>query len=156
MTGERIPRILIIDDEHFIRDLLKDFFIKLDYDVVIASDGETGIAEAKRSRFDAALVDLKMPDQNGTEVLAAIRSFDAGLPVIIMTGYPTVDASIGAIRLGAQDFIVKPFRLQDLKDRLDRAIRSRGVSRDIDELRARIDVLEQELREFRTASPALR
>lgn len=155
MTQPHKPRILVIDDEVFIRDLLKDFMAKSGYDVVIAQDGTSGITRAREARFDVVLVDLKMPDQNGTEVLAAIRSFDPSLPVIIMTGFPTVDASIEAIRNGAMDFIVKPFRLQDLKDRLDRAIRSRATARDIEALRTRMDMLEKELREFRTAVPAL-
>ena len=147
---QHIPRILVVDDEHFIRDLLRDYFSKSDYAVVTAQDGESGIAESRQGRFDAALVDLKMPDQNGTDVLAALRVIDPALPVIIMTGYPTVDASIEALRLGAVDFIVKPFRLQDLKVRVDRAIRSHSVSRDIEELRSRMAAVEAGMRESRS------
>lgn len=155
MSQDRTPRILVIDDEHFIRDLLVDFFGKGEYAVVTAEDGEHGIAQCRAGRFDAALVDLKMPDKTGTDVLAELRTIDPNLPVIIMTGYPTIDASIEAIRRGAQDFVVKPFRLQDLKERVDRAIRSRSVTRDIDELRARLSAIEKELREYRahTAVP---
>lgn len=156
MNTERLPRILVIDDEHFIRDLLMDFFSKSGYDIVIAPDGNSGIAEVGKSTFDAVLVDLKMPDKNGTEVLAEIRAIDAGLPVIIMTGYPTVEASIEALRHGAHDFIVKPFRLHDLKERIDRAIRSRLVSRDIAELRSRMDSLEREVQEFKSLSGQFR
>jgi DNA-binding NtrC family response regulator len=150
VTSDRLPRILVVDDEHFIRDLLCDFFSKCEYSVVTAPDGESGIAECRASRFDAALVDLKMPDQTGTDVLAELRSIDPTLPVIIMTGYPTIDASIEAIRRGAHDFVVKPFRLQDLKERVDRAIRTRSIARDIDELRARMASIEDELREYRS------
>ena len=155
MSQDRTPRILVIDDEHFIRDLLVDFFGKGEYSVVTAEDGERGIAQCRAGRFDAALVDLKMPDKTGTDVLAELRTIDPNLPIIIMTGYPTIDASIEAIRRGAQDFVVKPFRLQDLKERVDRAIRSRSVTRDIDELRARLSAIEKELRDYRahTAVP---
>jgi DNA-binding NtrC family response regulator len=149
VSEDRTPRILVIDDEHFIRDLLVDFFGKSAYSVVAAEDGEHGIAQCRAGRFDAALVDLKMPDQTGTDVLGELRSIDPNLPVIIMTGYPTIDASIEAIRRGAHDFVVKPFRLQDLKERVDRAIRSRSISRDIDELRARMAAIEKELRTYR-------
>lgn len=156
MTKSGNSRVLVIDDERFIRDLLQDFYSKSGYDVVIAPDGKSGIAEVEHGQFDVALVDLKMPDMTGTDVLAAIQSINPALPVIIMTGYPTVDASIEAIRLGAQDFIVKPFRLQDLKLRLDRAIQSRSVAREVEDLRARVGLLEKELREFRALSPSLR
>lgn len=150
MSQDRIPRLLVIDDEHFIRDLLADFFNKSEYVVVAAPDGESGIAKCRAGRFDVALVDLKMPDQTGTDVLAELRSIDPALPIIIMTGYPTIDASIEAIRRGAQDFIVKPFRLQDLKERVDRAVRARSITRDIDELRARLAAVEQQLQDFRS------
>lgn len=149
MSVDQTPRILVVDDEPFIRDLLADFFVKSDYEVVVAHDGESGIAECRRSSFDVALVDLKMPDQTGTDVLAEIRVLDPGLPVIIMTGYPTIDASIEAIRRGAHDFIVKPFRLQELKERIDRAIRTRSLTRDLEDLRSRLAAIEEELREFR-------
>lgn len=150
MTSDRPPRILVVDDEPFIRDLLRDFFTKSDYSVVTANDGESGIAQCRSSKFDVALVDMKMPDQTGTDVLAEFRVIDPTLPVIIMTGYPTIDASIESIRRGAHDFVVKPFRLQDLKDRVDRAVRTHTVARDIDELRVRLAAVEDELREYRT------
>lgn len=149
MISASTPRVLIVDDEQFIRDLLSDFFTKSEYEIVTAHDGDAGIAACRAGRFDAALVDLKMPDQTGTDVLAELRSIDPTLPVIIMTGYPTIDASIEAIRRGAQDFVVKPFRLQDLKERVDRAIRSRSIAREIDELRERMASVEEELREYR-------
>jgi DNA-binding NtrC family response regulator len=139
----------VVDDEQFIRDLLSDFFTKSDCLVVTAQDGESGIAQCRSGRFDVALIDLKMPDRTGTDVLAEVRAIDPALPVIIMTGYPTIDASIEAIRRGAHDFVVKPFRLQDLKERVDRAIRSRSIARDIDELRTRMACIEDELREYR-------
>lgn len=155
MSETYVPRILVVDDEQFIRDLLSDFFDKSHYLVVTAADGERAVAECRQTRFDAALVDLKMPDQTGTDVLAELRALDAGLPVIIMTGYPTIDASIEAMRRGAQDFVVKPFRLQDLKERVDRAIRARAVTRDIEELRTRLAAVEVELREYRARIQAV-
>lgn len=156
MSSARLPRILVVDDEHFIRDLLYDFFSKCQYTVVTAQDGESGISQCRAEHFDAALVDLKMPDQTGTDLLAELRALDPTLPVIIMTGYPTIDASIEAIRRGAHDFVVKPFRLQDLKERVDRAIRTRSIARDIDELRSRMAAIEAELREYRTRQALVR
>ena len=150
MTATRTPHILVVDDEQFIRDLLGDFFSKSDYSVVSAADGESGITQCRSGRFDVALIDLKMPDRAGTDVLAEVRAIDPTLPVIIMTGFPTVDASIEAMRRGAHDFVVKPFRLQDLKERVDRAVRARSIARDIDELRTRMTAIEEELRERRT------
>lgn len=150
MRVTREPSVLVIDDEQFIRELLADFFSKSGYQVSTAHDGESGIAQFRAQQSDVVLVDLKMPDQTGTDVLAELRSLDANVPVIIMTGYPTIDASIEAIRRGAHDFVVKPFRLQELKERVDRAILARSIARDIDELRQRMTAIESELREYRT------
>ncbi len=149
MNGAPTATLLVVDDEQFVRDLLEDFFAKNGYTVTTAANGETAIDCCRADRFDAALVDLKMPDRTGTDVLGELRAIDPNLPVIIMTGYPTLDSSVEAIRRGAQDYVVKPFRLQDLKERVDRAVRTRALTRDIDELRTRLAAVEDELRRYR-------
>lgn len=154
MNSGRLPRILVIDDEIFIRSLLEDFFTKSGYEVTIAHNGKSGIAEICHKQFDVVLVDLKMPDKNGTEVLAEIRSIDAKLPVVIMTGYPTTEAASEAKRLGAHDLVMKPFRLSDLKECIGRAINSRAAAQQANEQRTRTEPVQTELLHAETASPA--
>ncbi|HUU45656.1 MAG TPA: response regulator [Acidobacteriota bacterium] len=149
MKRDGTPRVLVIDDEQFVRELLQDFFEKMDFAVVTAADGDAGIAACRRERFDAALVDLKMPGKGGIEVLAVITEIDPTLPVIVMTGYPTIDSSIEAIRKGAYDYIIKPFKLQELKELIDRAIKEQTLSREIENLRERLSTVESELRRYR-------
>jgi DNA-binding NtrC family response regulator len=154
VSSGSLPRILVIDDETFIRDLLRDYFTKSGYEVTLAHDGTSGIAEICHKKFDVVLVDLKMPDKNGTEVLSEIRAIDATLPVIMMTGYPTIQASIEAKRLGAHDLIMKPFRLSDLKDCIERAIHSRDAGPQVDQLPAREQLVQADLLHPETASSA--
>ncbi|HEX9751383.1 MAG TPA: response regulator [candidate division Zixibacteria bacterium] len=142
-------RILVIDDELFVRDLLHDFFTKLDYSVTAAPDGDAGLHACRNESFDVALVDLKMPGRGGIEVLSEIVRLDSSLPVVMMTGYPTIDSSIEAIRRGAYDYIIKPFKLQDLKELTERAIKERSFARQIDELKTRLTAVESELRRYR-------
>ena len=150
MTTARPPRVLVIDDEQFVRDLLQDFFTKMEFSVVAAADGSSGIAACRRAEFDVALVDLKMPGKSGIEVLGELRRIDPSLPVIVMTGYPTIDSSIEAIRQGAYDYIIKPFKLQQLKELVDRAVREQSMSREIEDLRERLGRVESELRQYRS------
>jgi|SRR3972149_6504223 len=145
-------RILVIDDEVFIRDLLLDFFTKLQFGVITACDGNAGIGEFRRSRFDVVLADLKMPGRSGIETLRELHQIHAHTPVIVMTGYPTIDSSIEALRLGAYDYIIKPFKLQELKEVVDRAIKEHELHGEIDALREKVHTIEAELREYRSGA----
>jgi two-component system response regulator AtoC len=154
MTTSEQRRILVVDDEVFVRDLLSDFFGKLKFTVVTASDGPSGIAALEKEPFNVVLVDLKMPGMSGTETLREIRRIRSATPVIIMTGYPTIDSSIEALRLGAYDYIIKPFKLQELRELIERAIKEQQLHTEIDTLRGRIAGIEQELREYRNGNAA--
>jgi DNA-binding NtrC family response regulator len=149
MKTNRKPRVLVVDDEQFVRELLHDFFDKMDFGVTTVANGDEGIDVCRRERFDAALVDLKMPGKSGIEVLEAFAEIDPALPVVMMTGYPTIDSSIEAIRRGAYDYIIKPFKLQELKELIDRAVREQTLAREIESLSDRIDVVESELAQVR-------
>jgi DNA-binding NtrC family response regulator len=155
MSTNSKPRVLVVDDEQFVRELLQDFFDKMEFQVVAAADGDAGIAACRRERFDAALVDLKMPGKGGIEVLTIISELDPAMPVIVMTGYPTIDSSIEAIRKGAYDYIIKPFKLQELKELIDRAIKEQTMSREIANLRARLTGVEEELCQYRDLQNAI-
>lgn len=152
MNDAPTRRILVIDDEIFIRDLLRDFFSKLGFTVVTAPDGNAGVAEFRLSAFDVVLIDLKMPGKSGIETLREMHQIRANTPMIVMTGYPTIDSSIAALRLGACDYIIKPFKLQELKEIVDRVVREHALHNEIDTLREKVNTIEEELRDYRSAS----
>ena len=154
MNQGKRHRILVIDDESFVRDLLTDFFEKLNFEVVTAADGTAGLTAFGDGPFSVVLVDLKMPGKSGIETLSDIRQQDTVTPVIIMTGYPTIDTSIEALRLGAYDYIIKPFKLQDLREVVDRAIKEQALHSEIDTLRERISEIEHRLRSHRAQTQA--
>jgi two-component system nitrogen regulation response regulator NtrX len=103
------PRILVIDDEPAIRDSLKMILEYEDYEFIGASSGPDGIASVKREGPDLVLLDIKMPGMNGLETLAEIRKLDEALPVAMISGHGTITDAMQATRLGAFDFIEKPF-----------------------------------------------
>ncbi len=152
MNDTMVRRILVIDDEIFIRDLLRDFFSKLNFVVVTAADGNAGIAEYRQSTFDVVLIDLKMPGKSGIETLRELHQIQASTPMIVMTGYPTIDSSIAALRLGASDYIIKPFKLQELKEVVDRVIKECALHTEIDSLREKVHTIEEELRQYRSSA----
>lgn len=102
-------KILIIDDEDIVRTSCSRTLIPEGYDVSLAKNGVEGLKMAGEDRFDLVLTDLKMPDMDGIEVLRILKGKWPETQVIIVTGYQTVDSAVKAIKLGAYDYIEKPF-----------------------------------------------
>ena len=103
------PRILVIDDEAAIRDSLKMILEYEDYEFLGASSGPEGVALVKRESPHLVVLDIKMPGMNGLETLAEIRKIDEAVPVAMISGHGTITDAMQATRLGAFDFIEKPF-----------------------------------------------
>ena len=102
-------RILIVDDEPFNLDLLEQELRDLGYDVERARDGVEALARAESYRPDLILLDYMMPGMNGLEVLQEIRKGESDVPVVMITAHGSIDIAVQAMKLGAQDFIPKPF-----------------------------------------------
>lgn len=107
-------RILVVDDELLIRDMLYDFFVAQEWDIVVAEDGYKAIDYLKNRPFDVVLTDIKMPDMTGLELTGKIRNLHDGLPVVLMTGYPSLDTALEALRYKVDDYIIKPFNVNHL------------------------------------------
>jgi len=116
------PRLLIVDDELLIRDLLYDFFKNRDYDIAVAENGQRALDQFAGGHFDTIILDLKMPDMDGLELAARIRATDQDVPIIIMTGYPSLDSAIEALRRRADDYFVKPFNLKQMSKAVEAAL----------------------------------
>jgi len=108
-------KILVVDDEIIIRDLLEDFLSRKGYDVYTASDGRAAIAEVKEIKPHIVLLDIMMPGMDGIDTLEEIRRIDPRVGVIMITG--VLDEKLGrrAMKLGAFDYITKPLDLDYLE-----------------------------------------
>jgi len=108
---------LIVDDEQDIRELLSEYLRARGLTTATAQDGRAAIAELERSpgRYGLILTDINMPGADGFEVLCAARAANASAYVVIMTGYASLDSAIQAVRLGAHDYITKPFSLGQIE-----------------------------------------
>jgi EAL domain-containing protein (putative c-di-GMP-specific phosphodiesterase class I) len=117
--------ILVVDDEPLLLRAFSRVLMRHGHEVVQASEGKEATALVAKRRFDCAFVDLGLPGQGGLEVLAALRACDPALPVILMTGAPTLETAIGAVTAGALRYLVKPIDSPDLQKAAVDAIRMR-------------------------------
>jgi DNA-binding NtrC family response regulator len=114
--------VLIIDDNESIRNLLGDFLGSNGFDVAVARDGESGLDQLKRQKFDLFFVDLVMPGKGGVEVLREAKNLSIDVPSIVITGNGSIETAVDAMRLGAFDYIEKPFNLEALQITVNRAL----------------------------------
>jgi excisionase family DNA binding protein len=105
------PRILVVDDESSIRDLLSKTLALAEYDVDTSSDGRSALERLRLYPYDLLIADLKMPGIDGLSVIREAKRLKADLPVIIITGYSTETAAIEAVNLGVSGYLTKPFRV---------------------------------------------
>lgn len=102
------PKLLIIDDEAAIRQTIREIFEFEKYAVDEAADGLEGIAKIKDNKYDVALLDIKMPEMDGMEVLEKVQIIAPDLPVVMISGHGTLETAVEAVKMGAYDFISKP------------------------------------------------
>jgi two-component system response regulator HydG len=131
-------RILVVDDEEQILHLLSDFLQQEGFKVETLSSGHRAIEWVEKNRFDILILDLKMPEIDGLEVLRRIRAIDENLSVIIMTGYGTMETAVHAMKLGADDYLLKPLELSVLNLAIIRTLRQRELLMESTLLRERV------------------
>ncbi|RMG03842.1 MAG: response regulator [Nitrospirae bacterium] len=130
-------RILVIDDDEIARDVVVSLLSKEGFTVDSARDGIEGLAAVKKNDYHLVITDLKMPGADGIEVLKSVRNINPSTAVVILTAYGTLDNALEAMRLGAFDYVTKPFKLQQLLIVVENAM-SRSILREENEELRRI------------------
>src|SRR3972149_9162979 len=120
------PTILAVDDEPFVLESVALLLDSFGYNVVACDHPGEALAKLQSNRFDIVLTDINMPGMSGIELLGKIRSFNTEIPVILMTAYADLDVAIDAIKNGAFDFLLKPFKSQYLVKCMGRAAPARS------------------------------
>lgn len=116
------PRVLVVDDEPVIRDILSEFLSMEGYEIETARDGFEAKEKILSGNYNVVLSDLKMPNLDGMQLLQFISDRHIPTVPIIMTGFGTIETAIGAMKAGAYDYILKPFKMEDIIRILNRAI----------------------------------
>ncbi len=124
-----MAKALVVDDEQNLRKVLAAMLKREGYDVAVAENGVQALAELKKNGADVVVTDQVMPQMGGLELLRAVLAEHADVPVIMITAHGTVDSAVEAIKLGAFDYITKPFEQEELKAVIAKAVRTRDLSK---------------------------
>lgn len=127
--------VLLIDDDLSLSRVLGYQLEQSGFDVVVVNSGKDGLDQFKEKTFDIVVTDIQMPDMSGIEVLGEIRKIDVNIIIILITAYGSVDNAIEACRLGADDYLTKPFGQEQLLFVIEKALRLRELQSDNTQLR---------------------
>ncbi|RME90309.1 MAG: sigma-54-dependent Fis family transcriptional regulator [Verrucomicrobia bacterium] len=140
-----MDRLLLIDDETDLHYSFQRLFASDDLEIATATSGEEGLRLLKRFKPDLVLLDIRLGGMNGLEVLRRIRMTDARLPVILMTAYGGTQTAIEAMKLGAYDYLLKPFDVPQLREVVARALRASRAMRQRVAVEPEVDAEDVEL-----------
>lgn len=149
MAGEAI---LIVDDDPFMRDLLSESLAELEYQTIPAATAKEALHAISVHEIHVALIDLSLGDANGLEVVDTIIDGSPDTQIIIMTGYPSIQSAIDALRRGAQDYIIKPFKMPEIHAAVARSLKNQRLEAEVRQLRRKVRDLEHELLQAKTRS----
>lgn len=113
--------LLVVDDEQYVRQLCADVAVQSGMKVTTVSTAEEAISILENSAVDILMTDLKLPKSSGLDLLQRVHDQHREVAVIVLTQYGTIDSAVAATRLGALDYVTKPFRVEELRSRLERA-----------------------------------
>src|SRR5512133_630144 len=131
----KLNKILVVDDEHLIRWSLEQNLKKQGYEVITAGTGEDGLRMAREQQPDLVLLDIQLPGISGIEVLEKIKDFDEDIIIVMLTAHGGLETAVNAMRLGAHDYVSKPFNLDELSIIIKKALENCDLKREVVRLR---------------------
>jgi len=117
--------ILIIDDDKYIRSTFEDLLVPIGHDVVSLMTAEDAIDYLEKEEIDLIFLDLKLPGMSGLDFLKKLKSMKSDIPIVVITGYANVDTSVQAMKLGARDYIRKPFNIEEILLIVDKTVKEK-------------------------------
>jgi len=134
----KYKKILLIDDDESLNKVLSFQLTQMGFDVTTAADGKTGTDYFKKKTFDIVITDLQLPDINGMDLVRSFRPLDKNVIIIIITAFGTVENAIEAVKLGADDYLTKPFGKETLRFVIEKAVRLRTLQKENLQLRGEL------------------
>ena len=125
------PSILIVDDDEVMQATLSDVLKKRGYETFSVGSGNGALSTIKKNVIDLILLDMRLPDIDGLEVLKKIKEFDTEILVIIMTAYSDVQTAVSSMKSGAYDYINKPFELEELKLLIEKGLETKSLINEV-------------------------
>ncbi len=138
---QQLTCILLVEDEDDLRDVLKEALETEHYHVMAVARAMQARDAIKNAKFDVAILDICLPDGSGMDLLSEFKRMDEDLGVIMMTGYADIEVALNAIRIGANDFIKKPFNIDELLVRVGEVLKKNRLLRDHDQLKKQVKTM---------------
>jgi CheY-like chemotaxis protein len=135
-------RVLFVDDEVSLQELMRSELPRLGHEVTVCPDGRSALRVMEKATFDAAILDLKMPDMTGIQVLERLKQVSPDTEAVMMTGYASKETAVEAMRLGAFDYIEKPCKLVEIEAILLKIVERRKLKHQNIALKTRIQAAE--------------
>ncbi len=132
-------RVLVVDDDPLVRETVEELLEDHGIQATVVGDGDAALVAAEEVEFDVVLSDIRMPGRDGMEILPELRDLRPATPVILMTGFASIDSAVEAMRAGAFDYLTKPFKSEAMLTALERAFEFRELERENTRLRRAVD-----------------
>ena len=144
----KVPvNILLVEDDEAVSTFLLDLLMSEGYSVSVAPCGSDAIQMVKENIYPIIILDLNLPDIDGTEVLKEIKNIDMDTNIVILTGCPSLESAVDTLKHGAYDYIQKPFKIDDIRSVIEKIIAEKGlVHKEVDDL---IEDIGKKIRELR-------
>ena len=133
--GKIKGRILVVDDEKSMREILEIFLKNEGYHVSVAMNGESAVEALKSDIFDLIISDMKMPKMGGLELLKNVKESSPDTIFVVMTAFGTTESAVEAMKLGAYDYIQKPFQMDEIRLIVKNALEKKKLQKDVTVLR---------------------
>lgn len=124
-------RVLVVDDDPAILDILCQYMKIVGLDAVCANSGEAALKVFKKDEFDIVISDIKMANMDGLALLGEIKKIDVGVVFIMITGYPSIETVLEAMKKGATDYLIKPFQFDEIKIKIERALVEKEMNKQL-------------------------
>ena len=121
------PRLLVVDDDAIIREVLSDLLVEMGCVPETAVDGVEAVEKAIKGQFDLILLDLMLPKMSGQDTFETLKSLDDSIPIIIITGYGSVESAVEFFKNGAVDYLTKPVNFEEFRFRINRALEEKRL-----------------------------
>jgi DNA-binding response OmpR family regulator len=131
--GETRPRILLIDDDESICETLTSVLEEHGYKVDSALTGGNAVKKSRSRYYDVALIDIRLPDMDGTTLIEKLEEGNPGIVKIMITGYPTLENAVESLNRGADGYIIKPFKIDELLETVRKHIERRREAQSLTE-----------------------
>src|SRR5579871_446159 len=138
----RSLRVLFVDDEEHLQDVMRSELPRLGHEVTVCPDGRAALKALEKNSFDAAILDLRMPGMTGIEVLEHLKKVSPDTEAVVMTGHASMETAIEAVRLGAFDYVTKPCKLAQVETVLRKVAEKRDLQHKNLALQSRVQAAE--------------